>query len=81
LKKKKNPQQNAKAINNVDPFELKIKRSLIFYCSHINRTSGIFHRNIFFDKGITVSNSKEELKIIMTKLQQQFKKNLPPLKL
>lgn len=58
LKKKKNPQQNNKAQNNIDPFELKIKRSLIFYCSHINRSSGLFHRNIFFDKGITVSSSK-----------------------
>lgn len=80
LKKKKNPQQMNKAISNTDPFEFKIKRNLIFYCSHINRSSGLFHRNIFFDKGITVSNSKEELKIIMTKLLAQFKKNLPQLK-
>lgn len=71
LKKKKITIQNSKMPNNrnnIDPFELKIKRNLIFYCSHINRSSGLFHRNLFFDKGITVSNSKEEIKIVLTKL-------------
>jgi len=43
--KRKKTQQPINKFSNNDPFEFNIRRTLIFYCSHINRSSGIFHRS------------------------------------
>jgi hypothetical protein len=87
LSEKRKKNQPGNKFGNTDPYEYNIRRTLIFYCSHINRSSGIFHRSkfyvnsdIFFDEGIKISNSKEELKVVLSKISQQFRSNLKHIK-
>ena len=73
-KRKKNLQPSNRLANS-DPYEFNIRRTLIFYCSHINRTSGIFHRSKFIFiqifslmRELPFPTAKNSLKLSLPKL-------------